>query len=151
MKVGFIGIGQMGAPMAMRLIDAGHALTIFNRTISAAQALAERGARLARSPLETLEADVVVTMLADDAAVRSIWLAPELALKTPAETVGSGIYLVQAQAATTHSLAAHKRSALVSASWRVAPVAGKCLVGPCASAPQALLNAATTSQRACAH
>jgi 3-hydroxyisobutyrate dehydrogenase-like beta-hydroxyacid dehydrogenase len=87
MKVGFIGIGQMGAPMAMRLIDAGHTLTIFNRTISAAQALAERGARLAGSPLETLEADVVVTMLADDAAVRSIWLEPGLALKTPAATV----------------------------------------------------------------
>jgi len=87
MKVGFIGIGQMGAPMAMRLIDAGHTLTIFNRTISAAQAVAERGARLARSPLETLEADVVVTMLADDAAVRSIWLDPGLALKTPAATV----------------------------------------------------------------
>jgi 3-hydroxyisobutyrate dehydrogenase-like beta-hydroxyacid dehydrogenase len=87
MKVGFIGIGQMGAPMAMRLIDAGHVLTIFNRTLSAAQALAERGARIAGSPAETLDADVVVTMLADDTAVSSIWLAAGLARKTPAATV----------------------------------------------------------------
>ena len=87
MKVGFIGIGQMGAPMALRLIDAGHALTVFNRTASAAQALVERGARLAGSPSETLDAEVVITMLADDDAVRAIWLASSLAQTVPAGTV----------------------------------------------------------------
>ena len=58
---------------------------------------------------------------------------------------------MQAQAATSQSLAAHRRSALVSASWRVAPVAGKYFFGSRASAPQALLKLATTSQRGCSH
>lgn len=87
MKIGFIGVGQMGAPMALRLIAAGHTLTVFNRTASAADTLVERGALLARSPAQALEADVVITMLADDAAVRQVWLNPDLALRTPHNTV----------------------------------------------------------------
>ena len=87
MKVGFIGIGQMGAPMAIRLIDAGHELTVFNRTASATQALVQRGARQALTPTDTLNADVVITMLADDTAVRAIWLDSGLAQSVPAGKV----------------------------------------------------------------
>ena len=83
MQVGFIGLGQMGQPMAARLLEAGHVLTIWNRTRSAADALASRGAAVAGEPAGTLGAEVVVTMLADDAAVRAVWLASGLAAKMP--------------------------------------------------------------------
>ena len=73
--------------MARCLIAAGHELTVFNRTTSAAYALAEYGARIALSPAETIAADVVITMLADDTAVRDVWLTSGLSLKTLAATI----------------------------------------------------------------
>ena len=72
MKVGFLGLGQMGREMASRLIEAGHALTVHNRTASAAAAFHGR-AQVAATPAGVLEAEVVVTMLADDAAVEAVW------------------------------------------------------------------------------
>jgi 3-hydroxyisobutyrate dehydrogenase-like beta-hydroxyacid dehydrogenase len=87
MKIGFIGLGQMGAPMAARLLDAGHALVVFNRTRSATQALHDRGASVAAHPAETLEADIVITMLADDAAARAVWLETGIAERMPAGKV----------------------------------------------------------------
>ncbi|SDL25462.1 3-hydroxyisobutyrate dehydrogenase [Streptomyces indicus] len=63
----------MGAPMAGRLLAAGHPLTVWNRTASRAAPLVARGARLAASPAEAVrDADVVLTMLATPEAVREI-------------------------------------------------------------------------------
>ena len=72
MKVGFIGLGNMGAPMALNLIKAGHELTIYNRTAAKAQALVEQGARYVGSVAEACRGDVVFTMLSDDAALESV-------------------------------------------------------------------------------
>jgi 3-hydroxyisobutyrate dehydrogenase-like beta-hydroxyacid dehydrogenase len=69
MKVGFIGLGNMGLPIARNLIKAGHELTVFNRTRSKAEALASVGAMVANSIAEASAAEVVMTMLADDHAV----------------------------------------------------------------------------------
>ncbi len=89
MNIGFIGLGQMGRGMAARLLDCGHRLTVWNRTAAAAAPFAQRGAAVAATPealLET-EAEVVVTMLADDAAVDAVWLTPGLIGRMPANTV----------------------------------------------------------------
>lgn len=73
MKVAFCGLGQMGAPMATRLLDAGHDLTVWNRTPGRADDLVERGATEAATPAEAAAgAEVVVTMLADPTAVESV-------------------------------------------------------------------------------
>lgn len=73
MRIGFIGLGQMGAPIAANLLKAGHALAVWNRSPDKAQPLVEQGARLAASPAEaTADAEIVVTMLADDAAVEAV-------------------------------------------------------------------------------
>lgn len=73
MKTTFIGLGSMGAPMARLLIDAGYEVTVYNRTAAKAQAFAESGARVADTPKEALaEADVLITMLADEHAVQDI-------------------------------------------------------------------------------
>lgn len=69
MNIAFLGLGSMGSAMALRLVDAGHSLTVWNRTAARADALVARGARLAATPAEAVaNADVVCTMLFDDAA-----------------------------------------------------------------------------------
>lgn len=73
-KIAFIGLGHMGSRMAARLLDAGHSLTVYNRSEGPARRLGERGAVVAASPREAaVDADLVLTMLADDAAVRGMY------------------------------------------------------------------------------
>ena len=72
MRVGFIGLGGMGSGMAANLLKAGHALTVYNRTAAKAEALVGDGAALAKTPGEAARGDVVITMLADDAAVEGV-------------------------------------------------------------------------------
>ena len=75
MKAAFIGLGQMGAGMAARLIGAGHQVSVYNRTSSKASALAALGARLAASPADACDGvDAVFCMVADDVASRALWL-----------------------------------------------------------------------------
>ena len=77
MKVGFIGLGNMGSAIARNLIKAGHDLRVYNRTRSRAEAFASLGARIAETPLEAAsDADALITMLADDAAVEGVIFAP---------------------------------------------------------------------------
>ncbi|MCX5226024.1 NAD(P)-dependent oxidoreductase [Streptomyces sp. NBC_00233] len=72
-KIAFIGLGSMGLPMARRLLDAGHPLTVWNRTAAKADALVADGAVRAASAAEAVrEADVVITMLADPAAALAV-------------------------------------------------------------------------------
>jgi 3-hydroxyisobutyrate dehydrogenase-like beta-hydroxyacid dehydrogenase len=72
MKVGFVGLGRMGARMAANLLAGGHDVTVYNRSTSKARALVERGARVAADLADACRGDAVLTMLADDAAVESV-------------------------------------------------------------------------------
>ncbi len=72
MDVGFVGIGQMGAGMAGRLLDAGHAVAVWNRDPAKVAALVARGARHARSPADAARAGIVFTMLANDEALQAV-------------------------------------------------------------------------------
>lgn len=72
MKVGFIGLGGMGSVMARRLVDAGHEVTVWNRTAAAAEPLAQAGARIAASPAAAGDGEAVIAMLADDAALDAV-------------------------------------------------------------------------------
>jgi 3-hydroxyisobutyrate dehydrogenase-like beta-hydroxyacid dehydrogenase len=87
MKVGFIGLGQMGRGMAARLLEAGHVLTVYNRGRAAAEAFRARGAVIADDPAQVVDADVVITMLADDAAIEAVWMATGLVAKLRAPAV----------------------------------------------------------------
>jgi 3-hydroxyisobutyrate dehydrogenase-like beta-hydroxyacid dehydrogenase len=81
MKVGFIGLGNMGSGMARDLIKAGHTLTVYNRTRSRAEELRPLGATVADSPCDAAwEADALITMLADDPAVEQVMFAPGRAI-----------------------------------------------------------------------
>jgi 3-hydroxyisobutyrate dehydrogenase-like beta-hydroxyacid dehydrogenase len=72
MKVGFIGLGQMGSGMAANLLKAGHELTVYNRTAAKAQGLVAQGAKRADSVAAACRGDAVISMLANDAAVESV-------------------------------------------------------------------------------
>lgn len=76
MKIGFIGLGQMGAGMASCLCQAGFDLTVYNRSADRMQALLAQGAASAKSIADVCDADVVFTMLANDAALAEVALGP---------------------------------------------------------------------------
>jgi len=72
MRIGFIGLGAMGKGMAGNLLHAGHEVTVFNRTRSRSEELVAEGARIADRPADAGNAEIVITMLADDAAVEQV-------------------------------------------------------------------------------
>jgi 3-hydroxyisobutyrate dehydrogenase-like beta-hydroxyacid dehydrogenase len=77
MKVGFIGLGQMGSGMARNLIKAGHTLAVYNRTRGRAEELQMLGAKVAGTPGEAAaDAEALITMVADDRALEDVIFAP---------------------------------------------------------------------------
>ena len=77
-QLAFLGLGQMGAPMAARLLHAGHNLTVWNRTMAKTEPLVKLGATAAASPADAVTgADAVVTMLADPPALEHVLFAAD--------------------------------------------------------------------------
>ena len=72
MKIGFLGLGNMGAAIAPNLVATGHDVSVWNRSPEKAEALVARGGVHALTPAEASRAEVVFTMLADDAAVEGV-------------------------------------------------------------------------------
>ena len=74
-RIGFLGLGKMGAVMAPRFIDAGFPLTVWNRSVEKTEALGKAGATVADTPAAVSgAADIVMSMLGDDAAAEQIFL-----------------------------------------------------------------------------
>lgn len=91
MNIGFIGLGTMGAPMAKRLIGAGHQVTVHNRTREKEEPLEQAGAKRAASPAEAArDAELVITIVSDTADVQAVVLGDRGA----AETMPKGSVLV---------------------------------------------------------
>lgn len=81
MKIGFIGLGTMGEPMARRLLEAGHDLVVHNRTRAREEALAGAGARRAATPRECArDREIVFTMVSDTPDVQAVVLGDDGAL-----------------------------------------------------------------------
>lgn len=77
MRIGFIGLGNMGIPMAQHLIAAGHELAVWNRSEGRSEPLLREGAIQAGTPAEAeLGADAIITMLFDDAANEDVLFGP---------------------------------------------------------------------------
>lgn len=72
MKIGFLGLGQMGHAMAKNLVEAGHDVTVWNRSPAKADDLVAAGATRAERPVDAAQGDIVMSMLADDAAVEAV-------------------------------------------------------------------------------
>jgi len=77
-KVAFLGLGNMGSGMAARLLSAGHALTVYNRSASRAAPLVAAGATAAATPVAACAgAGAAFSMTADDESSRAVWLGPD--------------------------------------------------------------------------
>jgi 3-hydroxyisobutyrate dehydrogenase-like beta-hydroxyacid dehydrogenase len=73
MRIGFIGLGRMGAAIAANLVKAKHEVAVWNRTADKARSLVDAGATLAKSPKQAAAGkDIVFTMLADDPALEAV-------------------------------------------------------------------------------
>jgi len=125
-SLGFLGLGKMGCSMAPRLLEAGHALTVWNRTPEKAESLVANGANNAATPADVAAAaDIVVSMLADDAAVLEVFEGSGGLLSTPVE--GKLFIDMSTLRPSTVSGLAERVQAL-GASFVDAPVSGT--VGP---------------------
>ncbi len=88
MKIGFLGTGLMGQPMAQRLIEAKIALTVYNRTSSKLSSLKEAGATIANTPAEAIKnSEIIILMLSDAGAIESVLLSQDNASLLNSRTV----------------------------------------------------------------
>jgi len=121
MDVGFIGLGAMGRGMAANLLKAGHTVRVWNRSRGAVDVLAKEGAVPAASSRDAFRGDAVISMLADDAAVRAVILDERLIDGAPAG-------LVHVNMATVSVALARELAALHQAhgvAYVAAPVFGR--------------------------
>ncbi|MFP6560521.1 3-hydroxyisobutyrate dehydrogenase [Paraburkholderia sp. B3] len=122
MKIGFIGLGHMGAPMALNLLKAGHTLKVFDLSEAALQTLAEAGAERAASPGDAASgAEWVVTMLPAAAHVRTVLTAADGVLAG----VAKGVTIIDSS--TIDPASAREFAALAAARGNTfvdAPVSG---------------------------
>ncbi len=77
-KIGFLGLGEMGAPMASRLLQAGHDVVVWNRSVERTAVLAKEGAAVASTPAKAAAGrDFVITMLATPEALEQVLFGTE--------------------------------------------------------------------------
>ncbi|HYO08507.1 MAG TPA: NAD(P)-dependent oxidoreductase [Tepidisphaeraceae bacterium] len=97
-RVAILGLGLMGGGMAGRLIGEGFTVAVYNRTPEKAQAFGRQGARVCATPRDAAAgAEVIISMLADDAASRGAWLGESGALAGAA----AGTLLVESSTLST--------------------------------------------------
>ncbi|OQP53710.1 NAD(P)-dependent oxidoreductase [Niastella populi] len=78
MKIGFIGLGNLGTPIAENILEKGNPLFVYNRTAAKTKALTDKGATACANVKELTEAcDVIITMVSDDKALKSISEGPD--------------------------------------------------------------------------
>ncbi|MEM1126356.1 MAG: NAD(P)-dependent oxidoreductase [Bacteroidota bacterium] len=122
MTISLLGLGAMGTRMAHRLLGAGHAVTVYNRTPARAASLVDAGATHVATPREAAAAsEVVVAMVTDDAASRAVWTGPRGAL------AGLQPGALAIEASTLTPAWVHELAALVTsrdAAFLDAPVVG---------------------------
>lgn len=121
MQIGFLGTGLMGAHMVRNLLKAGHTVTVWNRTIAKAEALAADGATVAASPDRAVAGvNLVISMLADGPATEAILSDPALR-----QALSPGSIWVDMSSAKPEESRAHARGlAPLGVAHLDAPVSG---------------------------
>jgi 3-hydroxyisobutyrate dehydrogenase-like beta-hydroxyacid dehydrogenase len=129
LRLGFLGLGKMGAAMAPRLIEAGHPLTVWNRSEGKAAALEALGSTTAPNPAAVAAAsDVVISIVRDDEAAREVFLAPDGLLSVP---VDGKLFIEMSTLRPETARELGKRASEARAGFLDAPVSGT--VGPAKS------------------
>lgn len=123
MRISFLGLGAMGSRMATRLLDAGHDLTVWNRSPERAADLVRAGARLAASPREAAgTAELVLSMVYDDTASARVWLAPEQGALAGMQPGALGLEC--STVSPSHVSSLHNAAEAAGAGFLDAPLAG---------------------------
>lgn len=119
MKIGWIGLGAMGTPMAARLHDAGLEVSVYNRTESKATPLKEKGVAVYTSPIDlAAKVDLVFTMLSDKAAIDAV-LSPKFW-----EQMSKKIVVNMSTIAPLESLSLEKIAQKHQVTYLEAPISG---------------------------
>ncbi len=116
MDVGFIGLGAMGRAMARNLVRAGHEVRAWNRSPGPAM----DGLEMASNPAEAFRADVVLTMLSDDAAIRDVLTADVLRDARPGT-----VHVVTSTVSVAFATAFAAEHAAIGIGYVAAPVLGR--------------------------
>lgn len=121
MTVGWIGAGRMGFALIQRLLDAGHDVSVYNRTRSKAEALAAEGAKIVDSPAELADRDVVFVMVSAPKDLEAVTTGPDglLTGTTAPQIIIDSSTVSSSVSAKIRGLAAEKGSAFLAA-----PVSG---------------------------
>ncbi len=123
MRLAFLGLGAMGVRMAARLVNAGHQVTVYNRTPGRDAALIAAGAKAAPTPRAAVEgAEAVIAIVRDDVASRDLWTDPQTGVLA---ALKPGVLAIEASTVTPGW--AGELSALVKATGAAfldAPVVG---------------------------
>lgn len=144
LRIGWIGMGRMGTPMAERLIKAGHDVSIWNRTRAKAEPLARKGASLVDTPRDLATCDVLFTMVSTGKDVEAVYFGPDGVL-TGNET--PGVFVDCSSIGTETSAALRAQLSARGAQFVAAPVSGngKCVkagkLSAVASGPRAAFDA----------
>ncbi|MCW2763812.1 MAG: hypothetical protein JWR85_4013 [Marmoricola sp.] len=118
--VSFIGLGTMGVAMARRLIQAGHEVNVWNRSPEPKEALVELGAFSCSSPEQAWASPIVMSMLANDAAVREVFTSEFLDLAPP-----NAVHVAMESLSPAEAGAAAQRHAAAGVAYLAAPVIGR--------------------------
>ncbi len=121
--IGFVGLGNMGLPMASNLVEAGYTLRVYNRTAEKAQPLIAQGAELADNPANVVEPDgIAITMLSNDQALEEVVLGENGIL----DKLGSGgIHLSMSTVSSATAIKLAKQHEQRGTHYLAAPVFGR--------------------------
>jgi 3-hydroxyisobutyrate dehydrogenase len=120
--LGWIGTGRMGYPLARRLIESGGDVSIYNRTRSKADPLADLGARIVGSPADLADRDIVFTMVSGNEDLREVALGPAGVLAADGVQPSILIDSSTVSAEVSHEIGTHGRAR--GTALLAAPVSG---------------------------
>ncbi len=122
LRIGFLGLGTIGEPIANNLRKAGHEVTVWNRTPSKADHIVSKGGKLAKTPRECAAGrDVVFTCVADEKALEAVLGGPDGVLAALKE---GDVYVDMSTAGTRSARAAAERTSAKGARFVACPVLG---------------------------
>lgn len=123
MNIGFIGLGHMGSAIVGRLLQAKHEVRVWNRSPEPARKLEKEGAKVVATPAEAFKGDAVFSMLADDNALREVFLGSGLLDRVSRDGAPVHVNMATVSVACADELAAeHARRGL---DYVAAPVLGR--------------------------
>ena len=121
-RIGWIGVGRMGSPMIVRLLDAGHEVSVWNRTRAKAEPLADRGAVIVDAPAALAECEIVFTMVAGSEDFKAVTIGPGGVLGVC--DAAPSILIDSSTVSASASRAVRERADAVGTALLAAPVSG---------------------------